>query len=328
VKKSKEVSDDSAQKAEVRRQTCKHLIFCRSFLLIGKAMSGIVSLSLGGKKTKKKSPIIDGAGGEFGDEEGEGTGMKGTGELTKFGRVKESRKAITSFGAANVAGEGNRTSLREEEELVIPLTKHPWEKAEEERSAEDGGKGKALPLLQRAIHPSLRDGGKQMDSKEQLEFEMGLKAADNTEETYKKVSVGDFGAALLRGMGWKGDKNVDGENGVIGVDPNFGKLPSVRGERVGLGAISSGESRGGYKGKRKPGDVENARERNEREGRDFWQKKVEEERKRRREEGRGGEDSESESDDDDDSSDSSRKKYKHKKKKKDKKKKKHKRSKH
>lgn len=185
-----------------------------------------------------------------------------------------------------------------------------------------------MPLLQKAIHPSMRDGNQQkLSGKEQLDFEMNLKAEDNTESTYKNVGVQDFGAALLRGMGWTGettDNSNNNENSIKkGVDPNFGKLPTVRGERVGLGAISSGESRGGYKGKKKPGEKENAREKNDREGREFWECRVAEEKKRRREE-------QDYSDSNSNSSDSSiDKKHKKKKLKKEKKhKKKHKRTKH
>ena len=152
-----------------------------------------------------------------------------------------------------------------------------------------------------------------MTGKEQLEFEMDLKPADNTFDTYKAVGVQDFGAAMLRGMGWAPKQGDNGtENKKKGVDPNFGKLPTVRGERVGLGAVSSGESRGGYKGKRKPGEGENAREKNEREGREFWAAKVAEERKRRR---NNDEEEEDNGNSSDSSSNSSGKKKKHKKKK-------------
>jgi len=214
--------------------------------------------------------------------------------LTKFGRVLESNtEFITTFETGSSSSSSSKNAPPP---VVIPLTKHAWVE-------DDDVDTKALPLLQAAIHPSLRhnngnnnNNNNNNNNADKLQFEMSLKADDNTTQTYKAVKVADFGAALLRGMGWSDDadkaktKAKDASRKKIGVDPNFGKIEQqqqqqskivVRGERVGLGAVTSGNSERGYKGKRRPGDKEDARDKVEREGREYWEEKASEERRRR-----------------------------------------------
>jgi hypothetical protein len=68
---------------------------------------------------------------------------------------------------------------------------------------------------------------------EKFFFDLNLRPSEPTEENYSKIPVSEFGAAMLRGMGWKGpeeggDGKLKSENGPIKYIP--------RPERLGLGA--------------------------------------------------------------------------------------------
>lgn len=66
---------------------------------------------------------------------------------------------------------------------------------------------------------------------EKFNFDLSLRPSEPTEENYSKIPVSEFGAAMLRGMGWKGpegDEKLKSKNGPIKYVP--------RPERLGLGA--------------------------------------------------------------------------------------------
>ena len=65
---------------------------------------------------------------------------------------------------------------------------------------------------------------------EKFNFDLNLRPAEPTEENYSKIPVSEFGAAMLRGMGWKGpeEEQSKSKNGPIKYVP--------RPERLGLGA--------------------------------------------------------------------------------------------
>jgi hypothetical protein len=67
---------------------------------------------------------------------------------------------------------------------------------------------------------------------EKLIFDLNLRPSEPTEENYSKIPVSEFGAAMLRGMGWngpeEGDEKLKSKNGPIKYIP--------RPERLGLGA--------------------------------------------------------------------------------------------
>lgn len=67
---------------------------------------------------------------------------------------------------------------------------------------------------------------------EKFNFDLSSRPSEPTEENYSKIPVSEFGAAMLRGMGWKGpaegDEKLKSKNGPIKYVP--------RPERLGLGA--------------------------------------------------------------------------------------------
>eukprot|EP00753_Platysulcus_tardus_P003931 PLAT12502.7.p1 GENE.PLAT12502.7~~PLAT12502.7.p1 ORF type:complete len:340 (-),score=140.24 PLAT12502.7:28-1047(-) len=77
-----------------------------------------------------------------------------------------------------------------------------------------------------------------------------------TSTAYEDVPVEEFGAALLRGMGWRKGAPIGGSNKAV-VEPH---ILSVRHHRLGLGALggegkSGGVTPGGRGGSMAPGDV-------------------------------------------------------------------------
>ena len=89
-------------------------------------------------------------------------------------------------------------------------------------------KGKQQPILLKNRLTGLENC---KSENEKFAFDLNLRPSEPTEENYSKIPVSEFGAAMLRGMGWKGpegDEKLKSKNGPIKYVP--------RPERLGLGA--------------------------------------------------------------------------------------------
>lgn len=69
---------------------------------------------------------------------------------------------------------------------------------------------------------------------ERFSLDLNSRPVEPSEESYSKIPVSEFGAAMLRGMGWKGPDHEDSKNGPIKYVP--------RPERLGLGASEAQDS--------------------------------------------------------------------------------------
>lgn len=106
-------------------------------------------------------------------------------------------------------------------------------------SAVDGSKGGAGPtkrtgLLEQAMIPGLAEVEGE-DAK--FKHDLGHRAEDfgARSKSYVDVPVSEFGAALLRGMGWAGPQGDDGSGGGGGASA-LGQNAEPRHHRLGLGA--------------------------------------------------------------------------------------------
>ncbi|KAG1685065.1 hypothetical protein DVH05_009755 [Phytophthora capsici] len=129
-----------------------------------------------------------------------------------------------------------------ERDLVIPIS----DKREQKRAElfqDDDKRPKSdqkKPILQQNVVPGLDE---LQDVTEKYRHDVALRpeAPDVHSDVYESVPVEAFGAALLRGMGWKGD-----------VDPDdMGAAPQPRHKLLGLGATKRPKLPGEDKKKRK-----------------------------------------------------------------------------
>lgn len=97
-------------------------------------------------------------------------------------------------------------------------------------------KSKRLPLLlaakQRFMSSNKLTGATESMASNELHQDLSLRASDlqTDSDSYSKVPISEFGAAMLRGMGWKGDQNEKKEE----IKDPFEIKP--RHHRLGLGA--------------------------------------------------------------------------------------------
>ena len=108
------------------------------------------------------------------------------------------------------------------DEPVIPLPSNLFRPSE--RKEEDDQK-KKKSILQQQVFPGME---KLRSESDKLKLELSFRPTENnvTSDKYEKVPVSAFGAAMLRGMGWKG--KIDEKDETI----------QPRGRRVGLGAAA------------------------------------------------------------------------------------------
>jgi G-patch domain/KN17 SH3-like C-terminal domain len=207
--------------------------------------NGKVIFSLGGKKKKKQSTArTEVSAKDFGhDNEGAAAADE-----------QEEAQRITSFDP--------NVKKNEKAPLVIPLTQPPNALADrikkelggrnEERVrnniAEEGTAVKEEEPLENVIsatvisssnnnnnnnnnnHGSMRQR-QPVSIKDHLEQEMKVLPDQANDEAYEKIPIDQFGAALLRGMGW----NEADEQQQVESNQMFGNIP--RPSRLGLGAI-------------------------------------------------------------------------------------------
>lgn len=94
---------------------------------------------------------------------------------------------------------------------------------------------KRTGLLEQNMIPGLMD----VDGEDaKFKHDLGHRAEDLSarSKAYVDVPVAEFGAALLRGMGWKGPERDDGGGGAGGTGPDLSKDVEPRHHRLGLGA--------------------------------------------------------------------------------------------
>ncbi|KAK1932223.1 G-patch domain and KOW motifs-containing protein [Phytophthora citrophthora] len=127
-------------------------------------------------------------------------------------------------------------------DLVIPIS----DKREQKRAElfqDDDKRPKSdqkKPILQQNVVPGL-DELQDVTDKYRHDVALRPEAPDVHSDVYESVPVEAFGAALLRGMGWKGD-----------VDPDdMGVAPQPRHKLLGLGATKRPKMPGEDKKKRK-----------------------------------------------------------------------------
>ncbi|KAG7383210.1 hypothetical protein PHYPSEUDO_003944 [Phytophthora pseudosyringae] len=141
--------------------------------------------------------------------------------------------------------------------LVIPIAgERERKRAELFRDGEKRSKSQKKPILQQNAVPGL-DGLQDVTDKYRHDVAQRPEAPDVHAPVYASVPVEAFGAALLRGMGWKGD-----------VDPDdVGAAPQPRHKLLGLGATKRpklpGEDKKKRRKKRKDEDKDKAEDKGE-----------------------------------------------------------------
>ncbi|RQM10547.1 hypothetical protein DD237_005183 [Peronospora effusa] len=142
----------------------------------------------------------------------------------EMGNLSADQQAAAEILAESKAHSGDNVL---QQELVIPVISE-----REKRRAElfqDGEKRlkkeQQKPILQQNAVPGLDE---LQDVTEKYRHDVALRpdAPDVHSDVYESVPVEAFGAALLRGMGWRGDMDLD----------NVGEAPQPRHKLLGLGA--------------------------------------------------------------------------------------------
>lgn len=145
---------------------------------------------------------------------------------------EEKAKSIEEVAALEVIRDLTRTQVKDlSGELVIGNSQST---------------NKALPILQASLAPEL--AGIE-DENERFKVDMSLRADDVSFKSniYKAVPIDEFGAAMLRGMGWSGPSKDDEEMSKKLAEPLF-----ARDIHLGLGAKAKPilDAKGGFnKGK-------------------------------------------------------------------------------
>ena len=134
---------------------------------------------------------------------------------------------------------GNTLDKQAAEEIIKDLTTAEKEERETESNFE-------IPLLTRTHLATTGETTSTTESSVILEDESTL-------EDYDAVPVAEFGAAMLRGMGWKKGEAIGGTNKGLTVPIEF--IPRSQG--LGLGAERRHEE-DGKKRRRKPGDAKSS----------------------------------------------------------------------
>lgn len=123
-----------------------------------------------------------------------------------------------------------------------------------DRSGGGGGGKKRTGLLEQNMIPGL----KEVDGEDaKFKHDLGHRAEDVSarSQAYVNVPIAEFGAALLRGMGWRGPEGDGGGGGGSGGNgPDLSREIEPRHHRLGLGAQPKPpeEVRGRGRGKRLP----------------------------------------------------------------------------
>jgi len=127
---------------------------------------------------------------------------------------------------------------------------------------------KQIPLLLRARQKLGKDSEKALDEKGEFHQDLSHRPdeLDPQSDAYRAVPVEEFGAALLRGMGWKGSKNDE--------KSKDDQLHQPRHHRLGLGATPA-PPKDGFLTKNRPGQAATVKQEQERAIQEEWQKKLE-----------------------------------------------------
>lgn len=162
-------------------------------------------------------------------------------------KTKSSKQSLAAEFDSSVEQDSKQLEEQEDverEPLVIPVAENKlkWKVAEDKVSREDAEAAKALAqeastgkhddeggdgnelVIEKSGQD--RDTKQYQDDLEELPDEPALDS-----ESYQRVPISQFGAALLRGMGWQGDDETDKKNK---KKESEGALP--RPHRLGLGA--------------------------------------------------------------------------------------------
>lgn len=220
----------------------------------------------GGKKRKKERYIPDAVGGmkaggqgvpaAKGDEKSQG-GM-GTRDVINdsvvVGGLEVAKKSTTTTEVEmDVDGEGATTvvAVVEEEESTTTagfLPSVPPE-TEEERAIREliAGEQVHAPVELSVIFPSAGDSRTApLDEADAFRRDLLTRPDESTLDDYARVPVGQFGAALLRGMGWK-EGTAASRTGRKGPTEAF--VPTSRPALLGIGAKPITDVLGEEKGK-------------------------------------------------------------------------------
>ncbi|CAH0513742.1 unnamed protein product [Peronospora belbahrii] len=171
------------------------------------------------------------------------------GTLTvELGALSADQEATTQLLAESKAPvDGNDM----QQELVIPvISKREKRRAELfEDSEKRPKKEQQKPILQQNVVPGL-DELQDVTEKYRHDVAQRPDAPDVHSDVYKSVPVEAFGAALLRGMGWKGDVDLE----------DVGDAPKPRHKLLGLGATKRpGEDKKTRKKRRKTETLDDKR---------------------------------------------------------------------
>ncbi|CAM9910351.1 unnamed protein product [Ectocarpus sp. 6 AP-2014] len=177
-----------------------------------------------------------------------------------FGLGLDSDRVIGMIGKNPAAGEGDSSNGG----------------ATATTTPDAAGSKRNTGLLEQNMIPGLME----VDGEDaKFRHDLGHRAEDFSarSKAYVDVPVAEFGAALLRGMGWKGPEGEGGGGGGGGGGPDLSKDIEPRHHRLGLGAQPKPPEEMKRPRKKKPGEKPRS---SDAERLKIWEKKVQEERLR------------------------------------------------
>jgi G patch domain and KOW motifs-containing protein len=139
--------------------------------------------------------------------------------------ASDSADSTSAASASNAPPTSPTPHTESIEQQAINALLHPEEANKEEQV-------EAIPLLVQNKVPGIDTIE---DETERFRHDVSMRPSESSLDDYERVTVDDFGKAMLRGMGWKEGAAIGGSTKVLVEPIEF--IP--RGKRMGLGAVES-----------------------------------------------------------------------------------------
>eukprot|EP01134_Creolimax_fragrantissima_P006424 CFRG6424T1 len=145
--------------------------------------------------------------------------------------VKQKKELVIPMIKENIY----KTSDGQDDDMALAASSLIEDARNKQKDDGDSGSQMVVPLLQRNAVPTKNQGNDEISSKQNYLDDVAMRPEVSSLDEYENVPVSEFGAALLRGMGWKDGTAVGStKSGLIEpieYVPRFG--------RSGLGASIS-----------------------------------------------------------------------------------------